>query len=165
MKERTAVVSGEHFTVTWNESEKTLEATVNGRRYNLHVRRLKDGGFWFGWDDRSAEVLAVSRDEGYDVAIHGRHIHVEFLESNKRLRRHGAGTHSGIIEVRAPMPGKIVRVLSGESQQVKAKQGIAVIEAMKMQNVILAERDAVVAELLAREGESLAVDQPVLSFR
>ena len=157
MKERTAVVSGEHFTVTWNESEKTLEATVNGRRYNLHVRRLQDGGFWFGWNGRSAEVIAVSRDEGYDVAIRGRHIHVEFLESNKRLRRHGAGTHSGIVEVRAPMPGKIVRVLSGKSEQVKAKQGIAVIEAMKMQNEIRSPKDGRIVELTVSEGDAVGL--------
>ena len=39
------------------------------------------------------------------------------------------------------------------------------IEAMKIHNVILAERDCVVDQLLAKQGESLAVDQPVLSFR
>jgi propionyl-CoA carboxylase alpha chain len=65
----------------------------------------------------------------------------------------------------SPMPGLLAEVAVKAGQEVKAGERLVVIEAMKMQNVILAERDAVVAELLAREGESLAVDQPVLSFK
>ena len=157
MKERTAVIGSEHYTVTWTESEGVLEATVNGRQYRLHVRKLEDGGFWFGWNGRSAEIIAVSRDEGYDVGIDGRQVRVEFLESNKRLRRQGAGSHSGIVEVRAPMPGKIVRVLSSESQQVKAKQGIVVIEAMKMQNEIRSPRAGRITELAVSAGDAVGL--------
>jgi len=65
----------------------------------------------------------------------------------------------------SPMPGLLAEVAVKVGQEVKAGERLVVIEAMKMQNVILAERDAVVAELLAREGESLAVDQPVMSFK
>jgi propionyl-CoA carboxylase alpha chain len=64
----------------------------------------------------------------------------------------------------SPMPGLLAEVAVRAGQEVKAGERLVVIEAMKMQNVIVAERDAVVAELLAREGESLAVDQPVLRF-
>ena len=63
------------------------------------------------------------------------------------------------------MPGLLAEVAVKPGQEVKAGERLAVIEAMKMENVMLAERDAVVAELLAREGESLAVDQPVIAFR
>jgi propionyl-CoA carboxylase alpha chain len=65
----------------------------------------------------------------------------------------------------SPMPGLLAEIAVTAGQEVKAGERLVVIEAMKMQNVILAERDAVVAELLAREGESVAVDQPVLSFK
>jgi len=65
----------------------------------------------------------------------------------------------------SPMPGLLAEVAVRAGQEVKAGERLVVIEAMKMQNVILAERDAVVSELLAREGESLAVDQPVLAFK
>ncbi|MCC7041966.1 MAG: acetyl/propionyl/methylcrotonyl-CoA carboxylase subunit alpha [Burkholderiales bacterium] len=64
----------------------------------------------------------------------------------------------------SPMPGLLAEVAVKPGQEVKAGERLVVIEAMKMQNVITAERDAVVAELLAKEGESLTVDQPVLRF-
>jgi propionyl-CoA carboxylase alpha chain len=65
----------------------------------------------------------------------------------------------------SPMPGLLAEVAVKAGQEVKAGERLVVIEAMKMQNVILAERDATVDEVLAQAGESLAVDQPVLRFK
>jgi biotin carboxyl carrier protein len=157
MKERTAVIGGEHVAITWNASGNKLEATVNGRKYQLQVRKLEDGGFWFGWNGRSIETIAIAKDDGYEVSINGRQIQVEFLESRKRSRRHGAAAQSGVIEVRAPMPGKIVRVLLGKADQVKAKQGIVVIEAMKMQNEIRSPKAGRIAELTVAEGDAVGL--------
>jgi propionyl-CoA carboxylase alpha chain len=64
----------------------------------------------------------------------------------------------------SPMPGLLVQVAAQPGQEVKAGEPLAVIEAMKMQNTLTAERDAKVAQLLAKPGESLAVDQAILSF-
>jgi propionyl-CoA carboxylase alpha chain len=49
-------------------------------------------------------------------------------------------------------------------QKVLAGERLAVIEAMKMENVLLATQDVTVSELLANRGESVAVDQPILRF-
>ena len=64
----------------------------------------------------------------------------------------------------SPMPGLLVEVAVQAGQQVSAGERLAVIEAMKMENVLVAARDGTVAEVLAGQGESLAVDQPILSF-
>ena len=61
----------------------------------------------------------------------------------------------------SPMPGLLAEVAVKAGQEVKAGERLVVIEAMKMQNVILAERDAAVPSCWRKEGESLAVDQPV----
>jgi propionyl-CoA carboxylase alpha chain len=64
----------------------------------------------------------------------------------------------------SPMPGLLVQVAVQPGQKVSAGERLAVIEAMKMENVLTATHDGTVAELLANKGESLAVDQPILSF-
>jgi propionyl-CoA carboxylase alpha chain len=64
----------------------------------------------------------------------------------------------------SPMPGLLAEVAVRRGQEVKAGERLIVIEAMKMQNVLLAERDGVIAELLASAGESVAVDQAILRF-
>lgn len=65
----------------------------------------------------------------------------------------------------SPMPGLLVHTAVSPGQEVRAGEILVVIEAMKMRNVLKAENDGVVLELLAQPGESLTVDQPVLRFR
>jgi propionyl-CoA carboxylase alpha chain len=65
----------------------------------------------------------------------------------------------------SPMPGLLSEVAVQVGQEVRAGETLVVIEAMKMQNVMKAERDGVVAELLARPGDSVSVDQPILRFQ
>ncbi len=65
----------------------------------------------------------------------------------------------------SPMPGLLTEVAVQGGQEVRAGETLVVIEAMKMQNVIKAENDCVIAELLARPGDSLSVDQPILRFQ
>ncbi len=64
----------------------------------------------------------------------------------------------------SPMPGLLVDVPVTPGQAVQAGERLAVIEAMKMENVLTAERDGTVKEVLAGRGDSVAVDQPILSF-
>ena len=64
----------------------------------------------------------------------------------------------------SPMPGMLVDVAVQPGQKVLAGERLAVIEAMKMENVLLATQDGTVSELLAKKGESVAVDQPILRF-
>ncbi|MFO1431334.1 MAG: acetyl/propionyl/methylcrotonyl-CoA carboxylase subunit alpha [Candidatus Competibacteraceae bacterium] len=64
----------------------------------------------------------------------------------------------------SPMPGLLSKVLVQVGDEVKAGQDLAVVEAMKMENVLRAEQDAKVAKILAAPGDSLAVDQQILEF-
>ena len=66
--------------------------------------------------------------------------------------------------VLSPMPGLLVSLAVREGDEVKAGQPLAVVEAMKMENVLRAERDGRVAKLRASAGSSLAVDQAILEF-
>ena len=64
----------------------------------------------------------------------------------------------------SPMPGLLVTLMVEEGQQVEPGQDLAIVEAMKMENVLRAERGAQVAKVLAAQGDSLSVDQPILEF-
>jgi propionyl-CoA carboxylase alpha chain len=66
--------------------------------------------------------------------------------------------------VLSPMPGLLVDVAVQPGQKVQAGERVAVIEAMKMENVLFAVADGVVGQVLAAKGESLAVDQPIVEF-
>ena len=63
-----------------------------------------------------------------------------------------------------PMPGLVVSIAVSEGQDVKAGETLAVVEAMKMENVLRAERDAKVEKIVAEPGQSLAVDEVIIEF-
>ncbi|MBV9965551.1 MAG: biotin/lipoyl-binding protein, partial [Alphaproteobacteria bacterium] len=73
-----------------------------------------------------------------------------------------AGDTSRLVQ--SPMPGLLTSVVVAEGQEVKAGEPLVVVEAMKMENVLRAERDGKVAKVRAKPGDSLAVDQVILEF-
>jgi propionyl-CoA carboxylase alpha chain len=64
----------------------------------------------------------------------------------------------------SPMPGLLTELVVGVGQSVKAGEKLAVIEAMKMENILRAEQDCVIGKLMAKPGESLAVNQAIIEF-
>jgi propionyl-CoA carboxylase alpha chain len=65
----------------------------------------------------------------------------------------------------SPMPGLLVKLSVTEGQEVKEGEELAVVEAMKMENSLLATQDGVVGNVQAQQGQSLAVDQIILEFK
>ena len=90
------------------------------------------------------------------------------------VRRPEAATLAGLMPkkaaadtsktLRCPMPGQVVSVNVAEGQEVKAGETLAVVEAMKMENVLTAERDGTIKKINAKRGDSLALDDVILEF-
>ena len=64
----------------------------------------------------------------------------------------------------SPMPGLVVSIAVTEGQEVKAGEALAIVEAMKMENILRAERDVTIKKLNAKRGDSLAVDAVIMEF-
>jgi len=95
------------------------------------------------------------RVSGGEAFIDGHRYNIE-TEDPRQWKRSGsgAGVH-GPAAIVAPMPGKIVRVLVAEGDEVEAGQGIVVVEAMKMQNELKAPRAGRVTSLRVKTGDSV----------
>jgi propionyl-CoA carboxylase alpha chain len=66
--------------------------------------------------------------------------------------------------LRCPMPGLVVSIAVCEGQKVEPGETLATVEAMKMENVLKADRGATIARILAKPGDSLAVDAVIMEF-
>jgi biotin carboxyl carrier protein len=77
------------------------------------------------------------------------------FDARRRPDRASGDARSGPPGIVAPMPGKIVRILVELGQAVAARQPVVVVEAMKMENALRADRDGTVAEIHVREGMSV----------
>jgi biotin carboxyl carrier protein len=105
-----------------------------------------------------ANVTPQRAASGFDVHINGFHVPVLLKGGLGRRARDGAahgGRGAGPQRVTAPMPGKLVRVLVKPGDEVKARQPLVVVEAMKMENELRAARDGQVRAVLANEGQSV----------
>lgn len=154
MKHRTAVIAGKRIETSWTETETTIKATVDGRSYRLEKHRVSEAILWLGSDGLSVDAFVTPLENGYEVVIRGKRTFIEFEGSRRKLHRH-TGAQEGTVSVRAPMPGKIVRVLQTEGAQIEAHQGIVVMEAMKMQNEIKAPKGGRIAKLNVAEGDAV----------
>jgi propionyl-CoA carboxylase alpha chain len=118
-------------------------------------------------DGTPASFRVEHRGLGYRLARGGAVMNAQILlpraaELLGRMRPKPAADLSR--HLLSPMPGLLVSLAVREGHAVKAGEELAVIEAMKMENVLRAERDGKVKKLRARPGDSLAVDQVILEF-
>jgi biotin carboxyl carrier protein len=99
------------------------------------------------------QAFEVRREAEDKIFLHGKsyEVSVEDARSWRGRKRAGAGSE-GPQRLIASMPGKIVRVLAAEGEKISAGQGIAVVEAMKMQNEIKSPKQGTLKKLLAQPG-------------
>jgi len=136
------------------------DCLVDGRSLQVDVRAMEPGVLSLVVDGRQYRCVL----DGDAVIIGGRRY--EFaVEDPRSLRgRRGAGEGAaGPRSVKAPMPGRVVRVLVSEGDEVVEQQGVVVIEAMKMQNELKSPkagrvaRVAVTVDTTVEAGEVLVV--------
>ena len=144
-----------------------LHVELNGRTHIVDARRVNDMALSLlvqssgdGSPVRSldAAFAAKGTNGDFDVHLAGRTVPVQVRQAGSfgRPKKDGAGAHgAGPQRVAAPMPGKIVRVLVKAGDEVKAKQGLVVVEAMKMENELRAARDGRVRDVPVSEGQSV----------
>jgi propionyl-CoA carboxylase alpha chain len=130
----------------WNPGQIIYKATVNGREIALQVERM--GMFY--------------RLQFDGVRIDSMVLTPQAAEMQKLMPFKEPPDMSKFLL--SPMPGLLVDVAVTVGQKVEAGQRLAAIEAMKMENVLVATQDGVVAAVMAAKGESLAVDQEILRF-
>ncbi len=139
----------------WANESSRVKFTVDGRQVEACAVRLSRNTYSILLGGRSVEITVEETVSGFQVRASGREYQVEIIDPRSWRRGHGAGIElEGRQKLVAPMPGKIVRVLVAEGQQVSAGEGLLVIEAMKMQNEIRSPKSGAV-EKLAREGQTV----------
>jgi len=141
-----------------------------GRAGNVVVRSTWVPGepVWRGRvGDRDVAVQVRPVPNGFDLAWHGAqaraYVYTETEAAAARLMPAKVVADTG-KKVVCPMPGLVVSIAVAVGQEIKAGETLAVVEAMKMENVLRAERDGVVKRILAKPGDSLAVDAVILEF-
>jgi len=155
-----------------------LHVDLDGRTHIVDARRLNDSAVsmlvrldgarapsrsvdaaFASHSTRSARSGQAQQTNGdFDVHLDGLTIPVQIRPAGSfgRQKREGPAAHTvGPQRIMTPMPGKVVRVLVKPGDDVKARQGLVVVEAMKMENELRAARDGRVRDVAVAEGQSV----------
>ena len=168
-------VGGDRFEIDAEESEDgTLEvAMLDGDGEPLAVYRvisfwLPGERIWEGVIDGGHAAAQVRRaNAGFEITHRG------VTKSISVLKPHVGDLLALMPEkeppdtsrmLLCPMPGLLVSLSVSEGQEVKAGEALCIVEAMKMENILRAERDATVEKINAAPGDSLAVDAVIMEF-
>lgn len=138
-------------------TDQGYRLTVDGKTYDVDVMHVGDGVRSLLIGKRQFLVSARSQGNGrYRVGHMAGSDDVELMDPLARLARdaHGSG-RSGTGQVKAYMPGRVVRILVEEGQEVEQGQGVVVLEAMKMENEIQAENAGTLRKILVDEGQAV----------
>ncbi len=130
----------------WRLGEPLIRANVNGQPVCFQLDRV---GLYYRLAHRGSQVDALVVNPR--TAELARHMPEKTTPDLSKF-------------LLSPMPGLLVRLAVKAGDEVKAGEELAVVEAMKMENSLRASSDATVARVLAEEGQSLVVDQPILEF-
>lgn len=134
------------------------DVTVDGRRRTVDAVPIGPTAWSLVVEGRSYDVGIVERPAGeLTVYVNGRMVPVRLggrLRGRRRAEPAG-GTGAGAHALVAPMPGRVAKVLVKVGDAVTARQGLIVVEAMKMENELRASRAGVVREVRVAEGASV----------
>jgi propionyl-CoA carboxylase alpha chain len=170
-------VPGQHYAVLVGEHTFAVEAAKMEGGWRLIVDG-KAHGVLFAW--RFGELILRGTFDGVSFTLQ-----IERIGLKYRLSHWGTQADVLVLDAAAaplqalmphktppdlsrfllsPMPGLLIELAVAPGQTVKAGEKLAVVEAMKMENILRAEQDCVVGQLLAKLGESLSVDQAIIEF-
>jgi propionyl-CoA carboxylase alpha chain len=135
-----------HLQSDWKPGDLMWHGTINSEPVSVQVRAIPNG---FALAFRGVEAKA--------------YVYTESEASYARLMPAKKVADTG-KQVLCPMPGLVVSIAVKEGQEVKTGETVAVVEAMKMENVLRAEIDGTVKKINAKQGDSLAVDAVILEF-
>ena len=171
-EERVAVErDAEGLLVRVGERSYRVDPAVAGRRDRTApgwgLRSLLVGGAQNEVGVRREGGRAAGGSRGrYRVTTAAGAYTVEVLDPLSHLaeRAHARSESGGPVRVAAYMPGRVVTVLVEEGQEVTAGQGLLVLEAMKMENEVQAERPGTVRRVLVRPGQAVEGGEPLLEI-
>ena len=127
-----------------------VSGTVNGQPFTAQLQR--------GAGKNPLAIRVIHNGTQLDAIV----LHPQTAELHKLMPYKAPPDMSKFVL--SPMPGLLVQVAVQPGQEVKAGERVAVIEAMKMENVLFASADGVVKAVKAQQGESLTVDQAIVEF-
>ncbi|HYP14459.1 MAG TPA: biotin/lipoyl-containing protein [Bryobacteraceae bacterium] len=157
MKSR-VLIDGRILDVTVRRQALETSFEVDGEPVVASIVEVEPDIYHVLLDGRSVEV----RVSGDRYQAQGHTMTVNLQDPRAYTAGHSAASLEGRHSLVSPMPGKVVRVLVSEGEQVERDQGVIVVEAMKMQNELKAPKAGKITQLAAKQGQAVEPGEVLL---
>lgn len=159
------------FTVTVDDREYILDFEPGGEKAHYHLKgeiessgsisieEVAPGVFSVLLDSRSFTVHVAPNGSGLEAWTGTRRRAIALSDMRDRSARSKSTGAAGPLQVKAQMPGKVIKLLVSAGEKVETGQGLVVVEAMKMQNEMRSRKTGIVAKILVREGATVAAGE------
>lgn len=161
MAEQKVNVNGKGFDVVLEEA---TAGRINGKSFGIDIQKVSDNIYHIIRDHRTYEVEML--DEG-QVKVNGHLYATETVDRFDALLKQlgmDRGTAGKVAEVKAPMPGLVLKILAEAGAVVSKGDALLVLEAMKMENVIKSPTDGTIASIEVQQGRTVEKNQVMVKF-
>jgi biotin carboxyl carrier protein len=148
--------------ISSNGDSPNWNCRIGGVERRADVRQVEPGVYSILLNGRSFEVQLENNGGRPYASVNGRRLAVEIRDPRKMVRGGGAIGVAGPQTIASPMPGKVVRLLVAEGDEVEAGHGLLIVEAMKMQNEIKSTKAGRVAAINVTEGSAVGGGQAMM---
>jgi len=158
-------VDGQSFTLDLRRNGNPSEYALHGAHESsgpASVEAVAPGVYSVLLGTCSFTVNVARNGDSLEVWAAGRRYSIAIADARDRTSKTAGANASGTMEVRAQMPGKVIKVLVEAAAHVETGQGLVVVEAMKMQNEIKSPKDGVVSKIYAVEGATVSAGEVLL---
>jgi biotin carboxyl carrier protein len=162
-------IGGESYTVETREqgSDEELHYKITGPASSsgsASIAQIKPGKFSVLLRTRSFTIDLIQTADGLQAWFGQRTLPLSIADPRDKSPRNRKIEAEGAVELRAPMPGKVLKLLTAAGEHVEAGQGVVVIEAMKMQNELKAPKSGTVKRINAGEGATVTAGQTLVTI-
>ena len=144
---------GQTFKVELEEDDKQTKLEIDGKEVEVEFDKIEENLYSILYDGNSITLGVVRKGHHLQVFINGDLYELEAV--SERDKRKSAQLASGMQEIKSPMPSRVVKILKKQGDEVELDEGVAVVEAMKMESELKSPIKGEVKDIFVKEGDAV----------
>jgi len=154
-----AEIDNEKHEINFKQMDENVSAEIDGRTYQLEAHTVEPNVYLLKHEKKIYQIFVAPNEktnEPFSVSVGNHNFEIKLTDPKRMKSAAGINANlDGAAEIKTAMPGKVVRVLVEQGAEIKAGDGVLIVEAMKMQNEIKAPKDGTVKEIRVEEGATV----------
>ena len=151
--------------ISVDKKDGQFVVTEGDKEYSADIKCLSPGVLSILINDKSYQLYYARDGKKMHVYLDGQHLVVQEPAADQESFEGGeARSEEDMLRVKAPMPGKVIKINVEEQEEIRKNQTLAIVEAMKMENEIKSSIDGIVKKIFVTTGDLVDSDKPLMEL-